>query len=86
MTILEELFYGNIRPCDNLQSTEVRKKHNATTAAIEKLQSSLPDERLYNELNDVLNRQSELIALSERDAFIDGFRLGVKIVVETFVS
>lgn len=82
MNILAELFYGNIRPCDNQQSAEVRKKQNAATSAIEKLKASIPDEALRNELDDELNYQSQLIALSERDAFIDGFKLGLSVGIE----
>lgn len=85
MNILAELFYGNIRPCDNPQSAEVRKKQNAATSAIEKLRNALPDEALRNELDEVLDRQSELIALSERDAFIDGFKLGLLIATKAFL-
>ena len=66
MNILEELFYGNIRPCDSPQSAEVRKSHNVVTSSVEKLLSSLPDDDLRTELNEVLDRQSELIAFSER--------------------
>ena len=33
MNILAELFYGNIRPCDNPQSAETRQKQKAMFAA-----------------------------------------------------
>ncbi|WP_316636797.1 hypothetical protein [uncultured Ruminococcus sp.] len=41
MNILAELFYGNIRPCDNPQSAETRQKQKAMFAAIEKPESLL---------------------------------------------
>lgn len=79
MNILAELFYGNIRPCDNPQSAETRQKQKAMFAAIENLKASLPDEKLKEQVDDAFNLQTELISLSDRDSFIDGFSLGVLI-------
>ena len=86
MNILAELFYGNIRPCDNPQSAETRQKQKALFAAIEKLKSSLPDEKLKEQVDDAFNLQTELISLSDRDSFIDGFRLGICIGVEVLIQ
>lgn len=58
MNILAELFYGNIRLCDNPQSAETRQKQKAMFAAIEKLKE---------QLDDAFNLQAELISLSDRD-------------------
>lgn len=82
MNILAELFYGNIRPCDNPQSAETRQKQKAMFAAIENLKASLPDEKLKEQVDDAFNLQTELISLSDRDSFIDGFMLGVHIGVD----
>ena len=82
MNILAELFYGNIRPCDNPQSAETRQKQKALFAAIEKLKASMPDEKLKEQLDDAFNLQTELISLSDRDSFIDGLRLGFRFGVE----
>ena len=84
MNILAELFYGNIRPCDNPQSAETRQKQKAMFAAIENLKASLPDEKLKEQVDDAFNLQTELISLSDRDSFIDGFRLGVRIGMQVF--
>ena len=85
MNILAELFYGNIRPCDNPQSAETRQKQKALCEAIENLKASMPDEKLKEQLNDAFNLQTELIALSDRDSFIDGFRLGLLIAARVFL-
>lgn len=82
MNILAELFYGNIRPCDNPQSAETRQKQKAMFAAIENLKASMPDEKLKEQLDDAFNLQTELISLSERDSFIDGFKLGIRIATK----
>lgn len=85
MNILAELFYGNICPCDNPQSAETRQKQKAMFAAIENLKASLPDEKLKEQVDDAFNLQTELISLSDRDSFIDGFRLGMYISTKVFI-
>lgn len=85
MNILAELFYGNIRPCDNPQSAETRQKQKAMFAAIENLKASLPDEKLKEQVDDAFALQAELISLSDRDSFIDGFRLGLLIAARVFL-
>lgn len=84
MNILAELFYGNIRPCDNPQSAETRQKQKALFTAIEKLKASMPDEQLKEKVDETFNLQTELISFSDRDSFIDGFRLGVRIGMQVF--
>lgn len=81
MNILAELFYGNIRPCDNQQSAETPRKQKAMYEAIESLKASIPDEKLKEQLDDTFNLQTKLISLSDRDSFIDGFRLDLLISV-----
>ena len=85
MNILAELFYGNIRPCDNPQSAETRQKQKAMFAAIEELKSSMPDEQLKAQVDETFALQTELISLSNRDSFIDGFRLGLLIGAKVFL-
>ena len=83
MTVLEELFYGNIQPCDNKQSAEVRRKTSAMNATEKKLMEDIADNAIRAEVLEAFNKQTELIALCERDAFMDGFRLGVRMMIET---
>ena len=83
MTVLEDLYYGNIQPCDIQQSAEVRRKLSAMTATEEKLIAAMPNVELRAKVEKAFEQQTELIALCERDAFIDGFRLGVKLMIET---
>ena len=82
MTLLEELYYGNIQPCEYKQSVEVRQKLSAMTTATEKLKTAMPDDCLRAEVVKAFDTQTELIALCERDAFIAGFKLGVRIMME----
>ncbi len=82
MTVLEDLYYGNIQPCDNKQSGETRRKLSAMTAAEEKLMEDILDNAIHSKVLETFDKQTELIALCERDAFIDGFRLGVRLMIE----
>ena len=86
MTVLEDLFYGNIQPCDIKQSAEVRRKLSAMTATEEKLMEAILDDTQRTEVLEMFNKQTELIALCERDAFIGGFRLGARLMIETLTA
>ena len=86
MTVLEDLFYGNIQPCDVKQSAELRRKLSAMTEAEEKLMETISDDTQRTEVLEMFNKQTELIALCERDAFIDGFRLGARLMIETLTT
>ena len=86
MTLLEVFYFGNIQPCEYEQSSEVRRKLSDMTDLAEILREAMPDVRLQSEIERAFDKQTELIALCERDAFIAGFRLGVKIMIETLTS
>lgn len=82
MTLLEDMYYGNIQPCDYKQSTEVRRRLSDMTDLAEILREAMPDDLLRSEIERAFEKQTELIALCERDAFIAGFKLGVRIMTE----
>ena len=52
------------------------------TDLAEILREAMPDDFLRSEIERVFEKQTELIALCERDAFIAGFKLGVRIMTE----
>lgn len=80
MTLLEDLYYGNIQPCEYEQSAEVRWKLSDMTDLAEILREAMPDDHLRSEIERAFDKQTELIALCERDAFIAGFKLGLKLM------
>lgn len=86
MTLLEDFYFGNIQPCEYEQSSEVRRKLSDMTDLAEILREAMLDDFLRSEIERAFDKQTELIALCERDAFIAGFRLGVKIIIETLTS
>ncbi len=82
MTLLEDFYFGNIQPCEYEQSAEVRRKLSAMEAFEEKLKSKVPDDTLRNEVEQAFGKQTELIALCERDAYLAGFKLGMRMMIE----
>ena len=82
MNILAELFYGNNQSYKFEQSAEVRRKLSSMAAAEEKLKAKMPDDTLRGEVEQTFGKQTELIALCERDAYLAGFKLGVKLMIE----
>ena len=86
MTTLENFYFGNINPSDYRQSTEVRKKLSAMTALVEELSSLLEKDQQKEKFARLAERQTELIALAERDAYLEGFKLGVKMATEIYTD
>jgi len=87
MTVLEDLWYGNIDPHEAILTGSKRYKHLLSLMG-----------RNRDELNETLTeKQSETLekydvainemhSLSEVEAFSYGFRLGVRLIVEAVVT
>ena len=86
MTTLEDFYFGNITPSEYKQSKEVRKKLSAMTDLIEELSTLFENDRQKEKIDQLADKQTELIALSERDAYIEGFKLGVRMTTEIFLD
>ena len=86
MTTLENFYFGNINPSDYRQSAEVRKKLSAMTALIEELSSMSEKDQQKEKITMLAERQTELIALAERDAYLEGFKLGMKLATEIYTD
>ena len=84
---LEELYYGNIDP----QAREQRKDSHTLKVSkdINELEEKLT-KRLQGEdkalFLDFCNAYGELMGESSLDSFIIGFRLGAKMIFDTFCS
>lgn len=85
--ILEELYYGNI----DLQSRCYRQGSHIfeVSAEMVDIEEQL-NERLNGEEKEMFKRYveayAELMAASELDAFIVGFRIGARFAMDTFMS
>ena len=86
MTTLENFYFGNINPSDYRQSRDTKKKLSKMTRLLEELRSTLTNEQQKEKLEQIENCQLSLIALSEKDAFIEGFKLGVKMTTEIYAD
>ena len=91
MNILEDLFYGNIRPSDKQfdRKSKYAKLLGVMTDNIDKLTgflNSLPNaEKERDMFLEMLNAQGEINAFTELERFIEGFRLGASFMLEIFV-
>ena len=83
MNILEELWYGRINPSQRTQPDD--KSASELTEQIVEKEDEL-DALLSDEAKEILDqmrdKQLELSILNERKAFISGFRLGARIMLE----
>ena len=86
MTTLENFYFGNISPSEYKQSMDTKKKLSEMTDLLEELKSLLTTERQKEKLEQMDNCQLSLIALTERDAFIEGFKLGAKMTTEIYAD
>ena len=85
MTVLEDLFYGNLSPLNEYEHSKetvnATRKNNKKIAVLKDYLHS--DIQRYA-LDKLIDNQSTLIALTEKDAFLAGFKLGVKVMAEVF--
>lgn len=84
MTILENLWFGNIAPVDRklTRGGEVKKLLEAVIAYENIFTAELSTEgkRAFDEYDNMVGKISEI---SKCDAFGKGFRLGVRLILET---
>ena len=63
-----------------------RKKLSEMTRLLDDLRAMLTTEQLNEKLEQMENCQLSLIALSEKDAYIEGFKLGVRMTTEIYAD
>ena len=83
MRMIEELFYGNICPCDKhlTRGSEYSQLLNLAVKNEEKFSAILSPQQkeMFEKVKECMTDMNNLL---EKEAFIDGFRLGVKLVAE----
>ncbi|MBR7071118.1 MAG: hypothetical protein IKI29_03025 [Clostridia bacterium] len=83
MTILENLWYGNIRPVEEFVdgNTEYKNLLRRVGNNLEKFEATLSTEQaeLFEKYYNAVN---EMNSISEAKAFSYGFRLGVRLMIE----
>ncbi len=87
MTILENLYYGNIDPANKYIKcgSEYSKLINLSVRNKEKLVTTLSKEQkiIFEKYKDCV---TEMMSIAEKEAFIQGIKLGIKITAETFID
>lgn len=87
MTILEDLYYGNIIPAEKgiRKGSEYSKLLNLAARNEEKLSATLTKEQkiLFEKYKDCT---LEMYGISEKEAFVEGVKLGTKIIVESYTG
>ena len=86
MTTLENFYFRNIDPSEYKQSRDTKKKLAEMTKLLDELRSMLTTEQQKEKLEQIENSQLSLIALSEKDAYIEGFKLGVRMTTEIYAD
>ena len=87
MTTIENLYYGNIVPAEKgiKRGSEYSKLLHLAARNEEKLSVTLTEEQksLFEKYKDCT---MDMCGIAEKDAFVEGVKLGVKIVVETYTD
>ena len=83
MNILEELWYGNISPCE--MDFKRGSKYSELLSYIVRHEEDL-QKRLNDEEKEILEKftecMGEMCGIAEREAFVRGFTLGARIIIE----
>ena len=80
-SIISDLYNGKCRPFARSYSAAYQKQLSVVCRTEEQLMEKLPEE-LRPEFMQYLNVSSELSTLGCEEDFIEGFRLGARIVAE----
>ena len=84
--ILEDLYYGNISPCQRARPNSKVKKLMQKQSDLEtKLSESLTEEQRAT-FEQYLSVSADLLDANCLDSFITGFRLGARFTHEIFVG
>lgn len=86
MNILEEFYYGNVNPQEKFYKRE--SEYAAFVRIIseneEKLTTYLGGEEKHL-FSQLMNAQSEILDTETRERFIEGWKLGAKFILDTFL-
>ena len=83
MKIIEDLYFGRISPYEmNISATpEYQKLKTLADRNENLLRESLFDEQ-KELLDKLIESVTDISSISERDMFINGFRLGIKLMID----
>ena len=83
MSIIEDLWYGNISPCE--RDIKRSSEYSDVLERIVQHEKEL-HARLNDEEKEILEKfvicTNEMCCISEREMFVQGFMLGAKLIIE----
>ena len=88
MNILEELYFGNVKPVAKRyeEDSSYAEQMKIIVSSQKKLNSSFSDDtEKMDLLSQLVDAQVEILAFGERESFIEGFQLGARFMLDTFL-
>lgn len=91
MNILEEFYYGNVNPQEKCFKHEseyatfvkiVSANEEKLNAYLNAIPTAQEEQHLFSQL---MNAQSEIISIETRERFIEGWKLGARFMIDTFL-
>ncbi|MGO4527783.1 DUF6809 family protein [Paenibacillus sp. 2TAF8] len=84
-SILEAIYYGNLRPEESMVSNdpEFQSISRDVSACVEDFQNYFSEED-FKKLESLLDKMYQIQSINSCDAFVEGFRVGVLIMNEAF--
>ena len=86
-SFIEQLYYGNISPQDRCcpKGSEALEIQRRVSTLEEVVRSHLSDSKKHI-LDDFCKAELDLLCISNLDSFMNGFRLGAQMAVDTFCT
>ena len=84
-SVLEDLYFGRIHPCERYSSQEEQQLTEELAECYERLLETMTEEQ-RGHLEKFKDCLQEIGMLAERDMFMYGFRLGMRLVMEGLIS
>ena len=83
MKIIEDLYYGRISPYEmSISATPECQKLKVLADRNEDLLRESLSEKQKELLDKLIESVTDISSISERDMFINGFRLGIKLMID----
>lgn len=82
MSILEELWYGNIKPCEDKEISDEEKELVELMARHQEYMQSILKDKELDEFKKYVECVDEYTSLIECQAFEIGFKLAVRLLTE----
>ena len=87
MKIIEDLYYGRISPYE--MSISAAPEYQKLRALADRNEDLLRDSLSYEQkemLEKLIESVTDISSISERDMFINGFRLGMKLMMDVMTN